>query len=63
MFDAVSIIYKYSVSCFMRVCGAIFCSCYLRVIFSFKIVQFIVHVLIVRVSKALGLEDGKIRQM
>jgi len=33
------------------------------VIFSFKSVQHIVHVVIVRVARALELEDGKIRQM
>ena len=61
MFDAVSIMYEYCVSCFMRVCGAAFCACYLRVIFIFKNVQCIMHVLIVGVSKALELEDGKIK--
>jgi hypothetical protein len=45
------------------VCGLIFCACNLMVIFSFKIVQYIMHVLIARVSKAMELEDGKIQQM
>ena len=61
VFHAVNIKYENCVSCFMRVCGEIFCARYLRVIFGFKILQCIMHVLIVRVSKALELEDGKIR--
>jgi hypothetical protein len=62
VFHAVSIIYEYSFSCFMRVCGEIFCACCLRVIFSFKSFKCIMHVLKVRGSKALELEDDKIRQ-